>query len=90
MPPAAVPLYSPSSRVMVWLPNVWPQRSSRQSTVRWASRRAMVVSGGGSVSGQSRSGCQRPSRSRTLMQPGTGSQRYSASVIPVMRSRSAR
>ena len=48
----------------------------------WHSRQASVVNGGGSGGGNAKSNSVPRSVRRTDQQPGTGSQKYSASVSP--------
>ncbi len=67
-------------------------------TTMCPSRQAIVVTGGGSGCGMAKSTVNSPAptaigavpvpRGRTFHAPGTGSQRYSASVIPSSRGRS--
>src|SRR6185437_6227980 len=65
-------------------------RNRSSFTVRWASRQAMVVTGGGSGGGQSKShvhgavGSAGPGR--IVQHPATGCHRYSSSVSPSRRS----
>ena len=70
----------------------------RTPTTICPSRQAIVVTGGGSGSGMAKSMVNSPAptatgavpvpRGRTFHAPGTGSHRYSSSVIPFSRGRS--